>query len=122
MSKNEVTAEMIDKITIHSTTVTYHHSWAYKPQGATAAQMNMQYVVAITALEGDIFIDQFTEEKASDPKVIEDCRKVEVYPDPELVKLGPEFRHAIVAKVKTKDGRKPSVNELTQPKEAIKDR
>jgi 2-methylcitrate dehydratase PrpD len=97
---------MIDKINIRSTTVTYHHtSWEYKPQGATAAQMNMQYVVAITALEGDIFIDQFTEEKANDSKIIAYSRKVAVIPDPELDKLGPEFRHAIIAEVKTKDGK-----------------
>jgi len=106
MNKNRIKAEMIDKITIRSTTVTYHHtSWEYKPQGVTAAQMNMQYVVAVTALEGEIFIDQFTEEKANDPKIIEYSRKVKVIPDPELDKLGPEFRHAIIAEVEIKDGR-----------------
>jgi len=106
MEKNDLTADMIDKITIHATTVTYHHtSWEYKPEGVTAAQMNMQYVVAVTALEGTIFIDQFTEEKVKDPEIIKYSRKVEVNPDPELDKLGPEFRHAIIAEVKTKDGR-----------------
>ncbi len=106
MNKNKLTAEMIDRIIIHSTTVTYHHtSWEYNPQGVTAAQMNMQYVVAITALEGDIFINQFTEEKVNDPKIIAYTRKVEVIPDPELDRLGPEFRHAIIAELKTKDGR-----------------
>jgi 2-methylcitrate dehydratase PrpD len=67
--------------------------------------MNMQYVVAVTALEGDLFIDQFTEEKVNDPRIIGYSRKVEVIPDPELDKRGPEFRHAIIAEVKTKDGR-----------------
>ena len=106
MEKNSLTADMIDQITIHSTTVTYHHtSWEYKPEGVTAAQMNMQYVVAVTALEGAIFIDQFTEEKIKDPKIIEYSRKVEVVPDPELDKLGPQFRHTIIAEVKTRDGR-----------------
>jgi len=105
MSQHRITAEMIEKIAIRSTTITYHHtSWKYVPQGVTAAQMNMQYVVAITALEGDIFIDQFTEEKINDPKVIEYSRKVEVVPDPELDKLGPEYRHCIIAEVKTRDG------------------
>jgi len=105
MKKNSLTADMIEKITIHSTTVTYHHtSWEYEPKGITSAQMNMQYVVAITALEGNIFIDQFTEEKTKDPRVIEYTRKVEVIPDPELDKLGPDFRHCIVAEVKTKKG------------------
>ena len=106
MEKNSLTADMIDKITIRATTTTYHHTnWEYKPEGVTAAQMNMQYVVAVTALERDIFINQFTEEKVKDPNIIEYSRKVEVIPDPELDKLGPEFRHAIIAEVKTKDGK-----------------
>jgi 2-methylcitrate dehydratase PrpD len=106
MEKNGLAADMIDKITIYATTATYHHtSWEYKPEGVTAAQMNMQYVVAVTALEGDLFIDQFTEEMVNDPRIIEYSRKVEVIPDPELDKRGPEFRHAIIAEVRTKDGR-----------------
>ncbi len=106
METNNLNADMIDKITIHATTVTYHHtSWEYKPEGITAAQMNMQYVVAITALEHDIFIDQFTEEKVNDPRVIEFSRKVEVIPAAELDKLGPEFRHAVIAEIRTTDGR-----------------
>jgi len=31
--------------------------------------------------------------------------KVQGIPDPELDKLGSEFRHAVIAEVKTKDGR-----------------
>ena len=106
MEKNHLAADMIDRITIHSTTVTYNHTnWEYKPEGVTAAQMNMPYVVAVTALEGELFIDQFTEEKVKDPEIIAFSRKVEVIPDPELDKLGPQFRHAIVAEMKTVDGR-----------------
>jgi len=106
MQKNAITADMIDKVVIHSTTATYNHTyWEYKPAGVTAAQMNLPYVIAVTALEGDIFVDQFTEEKVKDPKIIEYTRKVEVLPNPELDKLGEEFRHAVIAEVKTKNGR-----------------
>jgi 2-methylcitrate dehydratase PrpD len=106
MQANKLSADMIDKITIRSTTVTYHHtSWEYKPEGVTAAQMNLHYVAAVTALEGEIFIDQFTEEKIKDPRIIAFSRKIEVAPDPELDKLGPEFRHAVIAEIKTKDGK-----------------
>jgi 2-methylcitrate dehydratase PrpD len=106
IEKNKLSADMIDKITIYTTTPTYHHTtWEYKPEGMTAAQMNMQYVVSVTVLEGSIFIDQFTEEKIKDPKIIEYSRKVEVIPDPELDNLGPEFRHTVIAKIKTIDGR-----------------
>jgi 2-methylcitrate dehydratase PrpD len=106
MEKNSLTADMVDKITIRATTVTFHHtSWEYKPEGITAAQMNMHYVVAVTALEGAVFIDQFTEEKVNDPGIIEFSRKVEVIPDPALDRLGPAFRHAVIAEVRTKNGR-----------------
>lgn len=106
MIKNSLVADAIDSITIHATTVTFHHtSWEYKPEGVTAAQMNMQYVVAVTALEGEIFIDQFTEEKINDDKIMAYSRKVKVIPDLELDKLGPQFRHSIIAEVKTKDGK-----------------
>jgi len=106
MEKNSLTADMIDKVTIRATTATYQHtSWRYNPEGVTSAQMNMQYVVSVTALTGDIFIDQFTEEKINDPKIIEFSRKVDVIADPELDKLGSEFRHAVIAAIKIKDGR-----------------
>lgn len=106
IEQNGLTADMIDRITIRSTTATYHHTnWEYKPEGVTAAQMNMQYVVAVTALEGEAFIDQFTEAKIKDPKIIEFSRKVEVIADPSLDKLGPDFRHTVIAEIKTKDGR-----------------
>ncbi|MFH1349695.1 MAG: MmgE/PrpD family protein [Pseudomonadota bacterium] len=106
MTKNSLSEDMIDRIKIHATTATFlHTSWEYKPEGVTAAQMNMQYVIAVTVLEGEIFIDQFTEDKINDPKTMEFSRKVEVIPDPDLDKLGTEFRHSVIAKVKTKDGK-----------------
>lgn len=106
MEKNRLTADRIEQITIRATTATYHHTnWDYKPEGTTAAQMNMQYVVAVTALEGEIFIDQFSEEKIKDSKVIDFSRRVKVMVDPELDKLGPQYRHTVIAEVKTKDGR-----------------
>jgi 2-methylcitrate dehydratase PrpD len=105
IEKNNLTADTIEKIIIRATTPTFHHtSWEYKPEGVTAAQMNMQYVVSVTALEGDIFIDGFTEDKIRDPKIIEFSRKVEVVPDPELDKLGSQFRHCVIAEVRTTKG------------------
>ena len=106
MEEANLTADMIHNIEIHTTTATFKHTyWEYKPEGVTAAQMNIPYVVAVTALEGNIFIDQFTEEKIKDPRIIEFSRKVGVNPDPELDKLGPEFRHVVIAEITTVDGR-----------------
>jgi len=106
MQENNLTSDRIENVTIRATTATYHHtSWEYEPEGVTAAQMNMQYVVAVTALEGEIFIEQFTEDKIKDPEIIAFSRRVAVVPDPDLDGLGPEFRHAVIAEVKTTEGR-----------------
>jgi aconitate decarboxylase len=106
LSKHRLTAEVIHEITIYATTATFNHtSWEYKPAGITAAQMNMQYVVAVTVLEGDIFVGQFTEEKTNDARIIEFSRKVKVIPSHDLDELGPESRHTVIAEVKTADGR-----------------
>ncbi len=105
MAEKNLSPSDIEHIHIRSTTATDHHTnWEYKPEGVTSAQMNMQFVVAVTVLEGQIFTDQFTQEKINDPKIIEFTRKVKVQPDPELDNLGPEFRHAIIAEVTTRKG------------------
>ena len=44
--------------------------WAYTPTTITSAQLNLYYVTAIMLLENDVFVDQFTEEKIRDPKVL----------------------------------------------------
>jgi 2-methylcitrate dehydratase PrpD len=106
MKDEGLQAQEIKKITIRSTTVTkLHVGWDYKPEGMTAAQMNLPYCLSVMALEGETFVDQFTEKKIRDPKILEFVKKVEVVPDPELDRLGQEYRHAIVCQVETTGGR-----------------
>jgi len=106
MEDEKLQAQEIKKITIRSTTVTkLHVGWDYRPEGMTAAQMNLPYCLSVMALEGETFVDQFTEEKIRDPRILEFIKKVEVVPDPELDRLGQEYRHAIVCQVETMGGK-----------------
>jgi 2-methylcitrate dehydratase PrpD len=106
MKDEKLQAQEIKKITIRSTTVTkLHVGWDYRPEGMTAAQMNLPYCLSVMALEGESFVDQFTETKIRDPKILEFVKKVEVVPDPELDRLGQGYRHAIVCQVETTGGR-----------------
>src|SRR6185436_8804384 len=58
----------LDKIVVHGSQVTVDHvGWPYKPEGLTSAQLNLPYCVATLLLEGDCFVDQFTEEMVADP-------------------------------------------------------
>ena len=58
----------LDKVVVHGSQVTADHvGWPYKPEGLTSAQLNLPYCVATLLLEGDCFVDQFTEEMVADP-------------------------------------------------------
>ena len=58
---------VVEKIVVHGSQVTMDHvGWKYVPQGLTSAQLNLPYCVATLLLEGDCFVDQFTEDKVAD--------------------------------------------------------
>jgi len=40
-----------------------HVAGKYVPQGFTAAQLNLSYCVATLLIDGEVFVEQFTEEK-----------------------------------------------------------
>ncbi len=58
-----------------------HAGWEYKPSTVIAAQMNMQYCVAALITEGEVFVDQFTEEKIKRPDLLALAGKVRVEAD-----------------------------------------
>jgi aconitate decarboxylase len=108
------TLEELDRITVHGSRVTADHvGWPYKPEGLTSAQLNLPYCVATLLLEGDVFVDQFTEAAVYDRARIELSRKVEVIEDPETTARGARFRHMVKVNVKLQDG-----SMLTETREA----
>jgi 2-methylcitrate dehydratase PrpD len=50
------------------------------------AQMNIYYCIAIMLLEGDCFVDQFSEEKLANEKVRELTKLIDIIVDPEMDK------------------------------------
>ena len=107
MAQNAIEPEAIEKITLRTTTASkVHVGWEYTPKGGIiTAQMNLPYCAALMALEGQMFIDQFTQEKLSAPRVLDLVKRVEVIADPELDKLGPKHRYSVIAQIRAKDGR-----------------
>ena len=68
-------ADDIASIVVHGSQVTVEHvGWPYTPQGLTSAQLNLPFCVATLLLEGDVFVDQFTDDVVADQRRI-DCRK-----------------------------------------------
>ena len=95
----------IDGIVVHASQVTVDHAgWPYKPEGMTAAQLNLPFCVATLLIEGDVFVDQFTPGSFADPARIALARKVKVVHDPAITALGAAQRHKVRVEVHLRDG------------------
>jgi 2-methylcitrate dehydratase PrpD len=95
----------VKRIIVHGSQVTMDHvGWKYVPQGLTSAQLNLPYCVATWLLEGDCFVDQFTEDKVADPERIRVADKVEVRHDHDITARGAQFRHMVRVECELKDG------------------
>ena len=98
-------AKDVKKIVVRGSQVTVNHvGWKYVPQGLTSAQLNLPYCVATWLLDGDCFVDQFTEDKVADPARMALADKVEVVHDPEITALGAKLRHKVHVEAHLNDG------------------
>ncbi|MFZ0238585.1 MAG: MmgE/PrpD family protein [Xanthobacteraceae bacterium] len=103
--RHPFTAADIDRIVIHASQVTVDHAgWPYRPEGLTAAQLNLPFCAATLILTGDAFVDQFTPDCVNDRARIELSRKVQVVHDPAITALGAAHRHQVGIEVHFRDG------------------
>jgi 2-methylcitrate dehydratase PrpD len=95
----------VAKIVVHCTQATaVHVGWKYEPQGLTSAQLNLPYCVATLLIDGDVFVDQFSEDRVADPARMALAEKVEVREDPAYTAKGSKFRHLVRVEVHLKSG------------------
>ena len=98
-------AEDVAAILVRGSRVTMDHvGWPYVPQGMTSAQLNLPYCVATLLLDGDVFVDQFTEDKIADPDRMRVAAKVAVAEDQDITAKGSRFRHMVHVTVTLTDG------------------
>ena len=104
-ARHEFGPEDVDRITVHGSRVTVDHvGWPYVPQGLTSAQLNLPYCVATLLLEGDVFVDQFTDAMVADPARIALSRRVHVVEDPAITARGKTHRHMVRVEALLQDG------------------
>ena len=113
------TADDVERIVVHGSQVTVDHvGWKYVPQGFTAAQLNLSYCIATLLLDGEVFVDQFTEEKLADPARMALAARVSVLHDPAITARGPRFRQMVRVEVQLADGtRLERTREVSRAKE-----
>ena len=98
-------AEDVKSIMVHGSQVTMDHvGWKYVPQGLTSAQLNLPYCVATFLLDGDCFVDQFTEDKVADPERMRIAEKIQVCHDPMITAAGSKYRHKVRVVCELNDG------------------
>ncbi|HEY9446111.1 MAG TPA: MmgE/PrpD family protein [Burkholderiales bacterium] len=103
---NKLTADDVVKIDAGLSPMTHLHcAWEYKAQGVTAAQMNLYYGLAVIALDGMAFTDQYREDRLRDPRILEFIGRISASVDAEIEAMGAAYRHAARVKVTTRDGR-----------------
>ena len=112
-------ADEVEKIVVHGSQATVNHvGWKYVPQGFTAAQLNLSYCVATLLIDGEVFVDQFTEAKLTDPARMALAEKVSVLHDPAITAQGPKFRQMVRVEVFFRDGtRLERTREVSRAKE-----
>jgi len=98
-------AQDVERVVVHGSLVTVEHvGWRYVPQGLTSAQLNLPYCVATLLLDGDVFVDQFTEDKIADPERMALAERVTVLEDPAITAQGRGARHTVRVEVMLRDG------------------
>ena len=81
-----------------------HVGWRYRPEGLTSAQLNLPFCVATLLIEGDCFVDQFSDAIIADKARMALAEKVEVRHDAGITARGSNFRHMVRVEVSLKDG------------------
>ena len=112
MKNNNILAKDIKNIKAKISHPTYVHcAWSYKNHNITSAQMNIYYGLALIALEGELFVNQFSKDKISNPEILDFMKKITAEVDPKIESLGHEFRHMASIELITNDDKKFSHTE-----------
>jgi 2-methylcitrate dehydratase PrpD len=106
LRENALTADDVAAVHAGLSPMTHVHcAWEYKAQGVTAAQMNLYYGMAVIAVDGMAFTEQYREDRLRDPRLLSFISRVTAAVDPEIEAMGAPFRHAARVRVETRDGR-----------------
>ena len=104
-AKTPFSADDVASIVVHGSQVTVEHvGWPYQPRGLVSAQLNLPFCVATLLLEGDAFVDQFTNAVVDDGRRIALSKRVSVVHDPSITERGSNYRHMVRVEVHLKNG------------------
>lgn len=88
LAKDGADADQIDNVVCKTGEGLVNRLWEpladkHDPPSGYAAKFSMPFCMAVGFFDGDAGLDQFTDAKAKDPKILELCRKISYVIDPE---------------------------------------
>jgi 2-methylcitrate dehydratase PrpD len=97
----------VDQIVVAVTQAAVSHSgWSpYVPSGLTAAQMHLGFCVAMKLIEGEVFVEQMTEQNVARPDLVDLANRVTVVHSPEREEKGRPLARGTDIEVRLKNGR-----------------
>ena len=96
--------EAIEQIEIKIGQANYRHGAGFQVKTVSNALMSVAYCVAVAIVDGKAFLDQFTEEKISDPRIQNLLKRCRTTLDAEVDSLGLEKRDCTTVTIMLKDG------------------
>jgi 2-methylcitrate dehydratase PrpD len=103
MKDGNLRLEDVESIRLRVTPTAPGQGLNYSPDSPLAARLSIPYCVSMAAAEGHISMEQFREDKITDPKIREFMKKITVEPAPEFHQKYPGTLAAHV-EIRTKDG------------------
>jgi 2-methylcitrate dehydratase PrpD len=106
MREHSLRPEDITKVVVRGNKhLVVHAFWEYEPNGVTAAQINLPYLLTVLIHEGEVFVDQFSEDRINNPDYVAYSRRITAVIDPVLDKNPPHLRNHVIVEVTLADGR-----------------
>jgi 2-methylcitrate dehydratase PrpD len=106
MRKNSLQPQDIAKVLVRGNKhLVMHAFWEYEPNGVTAAQINLPYLLTVLIHEGEVFVDQFSDDRINNSDYVAYSRRVTAVIDPVLDKNPPHLRNHVIVEVTLADGR-----------------
>jgi len=112
MRDNKLDSSNVEYIEVGATQAIYDNLIYHEPKTGLEGKFSMQFFMANALLEGNLRLENFTDEKVSDPKIVELIKKTKFQVDPEVDKMVPYELGAAISRVKlnTKDGKEFTKN------------
>ncbi len=117
LAENDVNPASIDSVIINTTSGALKNNVGETYDNISSAQMSMNYAAAAFLLDGELGVDEYSEERVESSDIRKMVEKVHINIDPQLDKMGLDHRMAAKVDIQLKDGSKIESDYIKRPRD-----